>query len=79
MSVKASRDTETTSAHLAGGRTTTIAVAAKHFLLAVRFHCIRIVQGNGIIFMGFMLHVSGREVSAGFRETQDLHNYTHLL
>lgn len=79
MSVKASCDTETTSAHLAGGRTTTIAVAAKHFLLAVRILCIAPVQRNRIIFMGFILRVNVREVSAGFRETQHLHSYTQLL
>ena len=79
MSVKASCDTETTSAHLAGGRTTTIAVAAKHFLLAVRILCIATVQRSRIIFVGFILHVSVREVSAGFRETRDLHGYTQLL
>jgi hypothetical protein len=60
MSVTASCDTETTSAHLAGGPTTTIAVAKKFFLLC-GFHCIGIVQTDRIVFMGFIFHVSSGE------------------
>jgi hypothetical protein len=78
MSVTASCDTETTSTHLAGGPTTTLAVAAKLFLLC-GFHCIGIIWMDRIVFMGFIFHVSSGEEATCFQETGDLQNYTPLL
>jgi len=75
MSVRASCDTVTTSAHLAGGQTTTIA-AREQFLL-VRYMNSR--DGANTIDVFYALCEWREKSLPCFRETAALQNYSHLF